>query len=477
MNTQITTIINRISNILLPFQIPHTLQLCESLLHSNCILDASDTGTGKTYTTLALCSLLNLKPLIICPKSVINSWASVASETKIPLLGISNYEQIKKCNYYNSRLHIVPCPYIIRNPNANFILNFPPNTLVVFDEAHRCKNHNTITSKLLLSAPTNNYKILLLSATIIDKLECFRPFGTAFGLYSSTKEYKIWLRKQFVIHNSHFHRAKIFDDRIRTIHIIHNAIFPKFGSRMKISELGDMFPKNQVLARCYHCDDITKVNELYADINQAIKDMTLKDKDKDANGIRRASALRTILFARMQLELIKLPIIYDLIGDARANNYSVAVFVNYNETINQIAKHLKITCIVRGGQSLEERTQHINDFQTNKTNIIICNIVAGGSGISLHDIHGGHPRMSIISPTYNAIDIKQCLGRIFRAGAKTPALQRIVYIARTCEEDVCSQLDKKLSNIAGINDMDLTANKIELDQLKTLDEAFRSIQN
>ena len=55
-------------------------------------------------------------------------------------------------------------------------------------------------------------------------------------------------------------------------------------------------------------------------------------------------------------------------------------------------------------------------------------IQAGGVGVSLHDLHGGHPRMSIISPTWSGQDLKQVLGRIHRAGSKTPAIQKIVFV-------------------------------------------------
>ena len=50
---------------------------------------------------------------------------------------------------------------------------------------------------------------------------------------------------------------------------------------------------------------------------------------------------------------------------------------------------------------------------------------AGGTGLSLHDVNGEHPRVSLISPSFSAIDLKQALGRIHRAGAKSPAVQKL----------------------------------------------------
>jgi superfamily II DNA or RNA helicase len=69
-----------ISKKLLSFQIAHVYQLQECLQLRNRVIDASDTGTGKTYCAIATCALLKLTPFIICPKSVISNWGSVLSE-------------------------------------------------------------------------------------------------------------------------------------------------------------------------------------------------------------------------------------------------------------------------------------------------------------------------------------------------------------------------------------------------------------
>ena len=86
---------------------------------------------------------------------------------------------------------------------------------------------------------------------------------------------------------------------------------------------------------------------------------------------------------------------------------------------------------------------------------------AGGVGISLHDIHGNHPRMSIISPSWSGQEMRQTLGRIHRAGSKTPAIQKIVYVAKTYEEQMCNIIKTKLRNIDALNDGDLNEYNLE----------------
>ena len=82
-------------------------------------------------------------------------------------------------------------------------------------------------------------------------------------------------------------------------------------------------------------------------------------------------------------------------------------------------------------------------------------------GISLHDIHGGHPRISLISPTWSSIELIQALGRINRANAKSPAIQRIIYVNSSIEDKIAEKVKNKLNNVNDINNGDLDLTNIE----------------
>ena len=81
---------------------------------------------------------------------------------------------------------------------------------------------------------------------------------------------------------------------------------------------------------------------------------------------------------------------------------------------------------------------------------------AGGESISLHDLNG-RPRASVISPSFSAREIIQACGRTPRAGALSPAVQYIVFAAKTIEEIACKSVAKKADNIETLNDGDLGA--------------------
>lgn len=551
ISNQINISINPINQVkkspvemLLPYQVPHVYQMYESLLTTQCVLDGSDTGTGKTYATLACCNLLKLKPFIICPKSVISSWISVANTIGVEILGLSNYEKLKGSKYYTPNLEIVDCPYLDkvivsedkseplenikksqerimklmkekvneskidskllkltkqikpqRKEIKDYIFQFPNDTIIIVDEAHKCKNYKTGNSTMLLALKDSGRKIVLLSATITDKIECFRPFGVMFGFYDDVKKYKFWIRDKLNPKDTNKTSTNNKNKNIRTIlkakqklgiplsvleqtrldnlnkqasddneilKIIHKSVYPSRGSRMKIKELGDLFPQNQVLAQCYYSDDHCKVDDIYNLINKALEDIKIKEK--------RSAALGEIIRCRMRLEMLKLPIILDLTDEALETNRSVVIFVNFKDSMAYLQHHLEEECsVIHGDQTLDERTLNIEQFQSNKTKIMIAIIQAGGVGISLHDLHG-RPRTSIISPSWNGIDLMQALGRIHRAGSKSASLQRIVYIAKSYEEEICNKLQEKLSVMAAINDGDVVGTKFDTTKLKEIGE-------
>lgn len=470
---------------LLKYQVPHYYQLEEVLKVHNCALDASDTGTGKTYVAVALAHSLNKKPFIVCPKSVIPNWISVAKTLGVELFGVANYELLKGCKYYNPKMEKIDFPYVQKyrklDPSDNrddskkriiedYSFSLPNDVMVIFDEAHRCKNHKSVTSRLLLSIVKCKCKLLLLSATLSDKIKCFKPFGVVFGFYDDVKKFNMWIRKIIKSQTVYFQQKKetmTLDEKC--LDIIHRKLFPEYGSRMKIKELGSLFPSNQVLSQSYMSQNKEDIQEQYDIIQDAFE--ALKQAETRSEGLGR------LIKARMKIEMLKVPIMLDIIEEAIDSNYSVAVFVNYVETMNFLAHFFNTDCLIHGDQTMEERQDSIDQFQSNQSKIIIANIQAGGVGISLHDIHGGHPRMSVISPTWSGQDIHQVLGRIHRAGSQSPALQRIVFVAGTYEERICELIQQKLINITGINDGDLIGPKFTDESYKEIEKDVEKINS
>lgn len=425
-----------ISNKLFDYQFLHIYNLIIALKNHNIILDGSDTGTGKTYTAIALAKQLDLVPFIICPKTIIPNWFRVCKYFGVKPLAISNYESIKMGYYYNQNNKRVICPYL-KLENKNYIWDIPDNTLVIFDEAHRCKTNQSGNSQFLLSAKNLNH-VILLSATISEIPENFSVFGYLMGFYNSTRKGPKWLKSILQEDNNFPNPDKLS--------CLNKLIYPEYGSRMRIKLLGNKFPKNQITADAYLIPEPDKLL-----VNQCWD--FIKKNQTHLKSLVSENILAKFMACREKLELLKLNIFLELIPIYLENGYSVVIFLNFNKSVDLVLKKLKTNSVIRGGLNPEIIQENIKNFQENKTNIIICNTHMA-EGISLHDLYG-KPRVSLISPPLSSTALVQIFGRISRVESKTPALQRVIYCADTCEEVICNRLREKLKFLSKLNDNDL----------------------
>ena len=423
---------------LLEYQVLHVQNLIGSLEKNNIVIDTSDTGCGKTYCSLAVCKQMKLEPIIICPKSIISNWRKICDLFNIKPVFVCNYESIRKGKYYengdmNNRKK---CPYLryIKKDKSHHWKNIKKNNIFIFDEVHFCKNKSSLNGKLLIS--TMPYKKMLLSATLVDDISSFEIFTYMLGWCDSLRRVKSYL----IAETNGYKNFKYISKRL----------YPKFASRISIAELGDRFPKNNVIIDTYDDDNLNLIDEEYQKIKEYYKKL-----DEKAEKCNKANLLVDISFSRQKIELYKVEIINDLVGQYLENKFSIVIFVNYNKTLEILAHILETTCIVNGKQSYEERIRNIEDFQSNKKKVIICNIQAGGQSINLHDVHGGHPRVSLIVPSFSSTLLIQALGRINRAGSKSPSTQRIIFCSGTVEQHIAKRLKEKVKNLSSLNDTDL----------------------
>jgi SNF2 family DNA or RNA helicase len=153
-----------------------------------------------------------------------------------------------------------------------------------------------------------------------------------------------------------------------------------------------------------------------------------------------------LLRARQLAEALKAPDLAEMAEELRLEGNSVVLFVNFSDTVDALCARLSCPKI-DGRQNAAERQRAIDSFQADETELLVVNTAAGGTGISLHDINGDRPRVSLISPTFSAKHYLQCLGRIHRNGAKSDAVQQIVVAADSIEEHVVRSINKKIETM------------------------------
>ena len=412
------------------WQIESAEKILSSLRENHVAADWSDTGTGKTAKAVWVAKQLGKEFAIICPKGVIPSWKEWCEKAGIEPIFILNYEKLRSgSTIYGDFV------------SGSWVwASLPHDAFLIWDEVHKCKGPNSLNGKMLIQS--KQFYTLLLSATFASNPMDMKASGFLLGLHKYT-DFFPWLLKNGV-KKAPWGSFAYFGGKSK-LTAIHESIQPK-STRIRVSELGDAFPDNEVQCQAFDCGDSDAIWMSLQERLAEIENSRASDKP---------SPMTEILRARQEAEMLRLPIINEMANDLVDEGRSVVIFCNFRNSLDELClEPSKDRMIIYGGQSAEERQEAIESFQNNECKVLVCQIQAGGVGLSLHDLNG-RPRSSLICPTYSAIDLKQALGRIHRAGSLSKAIQKIVFAAGSIEEKVMRRVRSKLKDIETLNDGDM----------------------
>lgn len=428
---------------LLPYQPRAVQSICHSIVSHGAAADASDTGLGKTYVALAVCRELKVVPGIVCKLAGVSTWRDVCGIFGITPQFIVNWENAKGSTFRYVKRSQRPF-----SKGYIYEWNVPKNTLLIFDEAHMANNPGTHNYNL--HQASKGHVSLSISATFADKSAKLRGITNLLGIFTSD-EFDVWLESRGYFET----REECFSavSEIDNMRELNKIIFPEYGARLAYTDtdVKRYFPESvtQTMVVSLGEQKTNRQNALYT--GMIAKAQALRAAGKQAESL--VAALRY----RQATELLKADVLVDIAKDLLYQGKSVCIFVNFRETMAYLARSLNTRSLIFGDQERlgVSRQKVIADFQANIQKIIVLMIEAGGSSISLHDLQGGHQRVSLICPTYQPILLKQVLGRTYRGNTKTVPIMKLVYASGTIEKQVAQVVNLKLDNISALNDGDL----------------------
>jgi hypothetical protein len=466
-----------------PYQAASIKQLTKILSESGVAADASDTGTGKTLVAVEVEKVLDLPTLIVCPKPVIPGWERTAKSQGAEF-DVINYEMLRtgrtKYGYWK-------VPPGMRKPRFFFADGVRS---VFFDEAHRCMTPDSKNASMMRAIRRQHLRGMAISATLADTPLEMDALGYILGLHDSDENPTVnnpdpvcfwrWAQRhgcgKGVFSSMEFHGDEA--QKKKEMAKINKLIFPDKGVRVRVSELGDQFPETQITAELYDLDASGRIEDLYREMDHAIQtlhdhhdELALKRLEKARAGGFQGDFLPDdplikLLIARQEFELLFVPILVELTKDDIASGLSVALFVNFRQTLQELCRRLETTCYADGTQTgprgAIEREYNRLAFQNDESRVIACIAEAGGVGWDLHDIRGKHPRMSRICPGYNAKLLRQVFGRVWRAGGKSKSFQRVILPNTTCGRQIHKKLSSKLDRLDALQDGDLMPDNLIL---------------
>jgi hypothetical protein len=495
-----------------PHQVAPAQQQLQLLRRFGSVLDASDTGIGKTYLAAWIANQLKLATLVIAPKIAADAWNRAAKHFDDKFSFI-NYEMVRTGNTpfgsydsyrpannvfrcticqctvpFTGAAPAFPCPH---HPSGIHCLetkrtaprygNFcfhPAIKLLVFDESQRCNGLDSLNAELMIAARRQRIPTMALSATPAHSPLNMRALGYLLDLHNDREEESIklpgqilprrgkpsfyqWARKHKCWNDERFKGLKWFagkEEQKQIMLDIRQSIIPARGIRITTDSVPG-FPKRVVLPELYTLDDPEAVNSCYRQMAGAIEQLKLKSAgDKNPEG-----ALTKILRERQQVELLKVPVATELGQDDLDKGMSVVFFVCFSQTVEELKKRFPGAGIIDGSpESLRNRQRYIDRFQDNVLRQMIVNCAAGGVSLSLQDLFGGFPRSGIVFPGFSAEEFRQLLGRLHRDGGLTTCFYRVIFAANTVEESVYRSLKTKLDCLDALLDADLQPKNLML---------------
>lgn len=404
-------------------------------------IDMSDVGTGKTYTALMTAKALGARPAILCPLATIPDWKKSAKVVGVEPLFVENYECSRRKNFEWGKFR----------GKTFWWDNVPVDSLLVFDEVHRCRGLETVNS-LMLRAAAYRCRTLLMSATPFTSPLEAKNIGQALRLFTG-HNFMSWARDHGVRRGRW--GDSVFTGGPEDLLKIHTRIFNEGrGVRTRAHDIPG-FPESLILPWMIEGGHVPEIAAAY--------EAELQERLAEAEGRAQAPVFLgkdpgvfvPLLRYRQLAELNKCVAIAEMAQDLSAQGFKVAIFVNFDHSVQLLKEMLKTDCSITGADHGGIRQNRCIRFQWGKEPYIILNSQAGGTGINLHDLSGKkEPRASVICPGWSALEFRQVIGRVHRAGGGY-SVQRLACLADTVEERVVQSLTNKLSNLDALVDGDL----------------------
>jgi SWI/SNF-related matrix-associated actin-dependent regulator of chromatin subfamily A-like protein 1 len=432
---------------LFPFQERGTAY---NLIHKRVIV-GDEPGLGKTSTVIASIVALKAFPaLIVCPASLkLNwqqEWLTVAGMNSMILqdsvkntwmtyyktglfqVFIVNYESLKK--YFVDRIEKDP-DVPLRLNHIHFRENINLFKSVAFDELHRCKDGSTQQAKFCMGISKGKEYIFGMTGTpVVNKPKDLISQLHIVGRLPDFGGYK------FFINRYCGGGTGVGATNLRELN--YKLKTTCFYQRQKKDVLKDLPDKIRQKVIC----EITTRKEYLAAIND-LGNYLKQWRDRTDAEIRKS--LRGEIMVKIGVcknisARGKMNEVIEHIDDVIDSGEKIVVFIHQKEIAERLLKHYPTAVSIRGTDTTEQRNPNVKAFQTNPNiRVIVCNIKAGGVGITLT----ASSRVAFVELPWHPADCTQCEDRCHRIGQKD-SVQATYFLGKnTIDEDIYQIIESK----------------------------------
>lgn len=419
-----------------PFK--HQKEGLKLLLSNNKVALFWEQGTGKTLPIIKMIEILkrDMPTLVICPKSVVYAWKKQLEDFSSLSFQIISGDMKKRKKQLEVKANVYIMNYDLLISMAKHLMkkNFE---IMIFDESHYLKNPSSQRSKLAYKIAKYTPRVFLLTGTPIGK--------DASDIFS---QYKVLDRSIFGPSFTSF-RYKYFqnvgwgnipDWQIKTGY--EEIIKSKIKLRSQRVLKTDVLDLPDKLYQTRLIEMTPEQARIYRDIKRKLK------TDIENNDI----AVRFLVVKLMKLNQIASGFIYSEgnvfdVSDKKTKELKeileatpgpVVVWTVFKNDIKKIKKQYPEALEISGDTSLVDREKAINDFQNNKSKLIVLQIQAGSTGLTLT----ASSTVVFYSHDYNLLNRLQAEDRTHRIGQNN----NVTYIDLVTENSIEIEILKNLES-------------------------------
>lgn len=425
-----------------------------------------DVGCGKTLTTLAIFSEMNLKRmLVICPLSILeNAWGG----------DISKFTDFK---YHNLRskdidksaqIFLINYEACLGDKFPKIIDQVKPD-LLVLDESVRIKSHIAKTTKSILKYCHHVPHRMILSGC---------PAPNNMMEYWSQMQFidsNIFNKSFYVFRSTYFHLQRgnqviapgMFITRDKYKEIFGKGFKYDITEKNKTQLINRMIPwaiwikKEDCLSLPEEIDQIRSVTlsddeiKCYKDMKNHLVSIIEREMIAATNALTKLIKLREITSGFLinyegnvkdfgSSKINELLAVLEELGDKQS-----IIWINFKSEAKRLVDILGIDKCAQIHGDIKDKHAEINDFTSGRKKYLIANPASASSGLNLQNCD----TQIFFSLSYSYDDYYQCRGRTHRSGQKNNCLYIHLIAKDTIDSIVLDVLRKKEDSVEIVHKM------------------------
>lgn len=439
----------------------HIQKIINHLDNYHGYIEASPTGSGKTFITSYVANDRGLAMMVICPYQVKYTWDRIKTEqgAYIPILttqgeirGSSNTSSVNKNFPFIKRHNVNGEVQYTTTPEFDKILD--AGVFLVIDEISMMKNEDSqITNAVaamvhrLVTRPKTKSRYVLISALMLDSIEqavtfCYLMGWTDGNLitndsYGTNTSGLLNLIKMFysidpvktmevMAHYNYLHLTNLRDN-------VKNIVFDLMKD-VGMPNVSFALPEPKVEADRF-ISYFNMTDGEYIAYRTAVENLEKYVVFDSVTGEAKGAELKHNELLMKEIEMCKTGIIIrETINVLNSQPTSkVIIMIDSLQTVEFLHIQFELAnikhSVITGDTTKPERYSIIDSFNEPSlySRLLIATTKTIGMGISLHDIHGGFPRTTFICQRFGIMSTHQAASRTIRENSKSKATVHIVY--------------------------------------------------